>query len=203
MMKGIKNVIFDFGGIIVDLNKQAAIDAFERLGFDAHSYIGQYVQSGIFNQLELGLIPPARFYDFIREDTGCCVSNEDIRMAWNSMLVRIPVERLQFIHALQGEYRLFILSNTNSVHWEYACQELLSTSDIKLHMPFEHLFLSYEMHMMKPDEEIYRSVLTSAHLLPEETLFIDDSVDNCEAAQKLGIQTFHSQNADDWRELFK
>ena len=66
MMAGIKNVIFDFGGIIVDLNKQAAIDAFGRLGFDARTYIGKYVQSGIFNQLELGLIPPARFYDCIR-----------------------------------------------------------------------------------------------------------------------------------------
>lgn len=203
MMAGIKNVIFDFGGIIVDLNKQAAIDAFGRLGFDARTYIGKYVQSGIFNQLELGLIPPARFYDCIREDTGCGASDEDIRTAWNSMLVRIPSERLQFIHSLQGKYRLFILSNTNSIHWEYACQELLATSELKLHMPFEHLFLSYEMHMMKPDEEIYRSVLTTACLCPEETLFIDDSIDNCVAAQKIGIQTFHSTIADDWRDLFK
>lgn len=202
MDKRIKNIIFDFGGIIVDLNKQAAVHAFEALGFNAGDYIDNYVQSGVFAAMEVGKMSTEEFCSFVCKETGQMLDCEDIRRAWNGMLVQIPVRRLQMIRSLRSQYRTYVLSNTNEMHWSYGAHELLASSGLKLEDCFDRFFLSYELGLAKPDVEIFRKVMSMADLSPEETFFIDDSVENCRVAESVGFHVFHSVQPEDWMELF-
>lgn len=119
MDKRIKNIIFDFGGIIVDLDKQAAVHAFEALGFEARAYINDYVQDGVFALMETGEMSPDEFCTYVRKKVGADVKDEEIFRAWNKMLVGIPVRRVQTIRNLRTDYRTYMLSNTNAIHWAY------------------------------------------------------------------------------------
>ena len=105
MDKRIKNIIFDFGGIIVDLDKQAAVHAFEALGFEAHAYINDYVQDGVFALMETGEMSPDEFCTYVRKKVGADVKDEEIFRAWNKMLVGIPACRMQTIRNLRTDYR--------------------------------------------------------------------------------------------------
>ncbi len=269
MDKRIKNIIFDFGGVIVDLDKQAAIHAFEALGFDARAYINEYVQGGAFALLETGEISPEEFCTYVRKiagkqaqsGAGACsqapalpsgsdlckiagkraqteprrslpsgsdlsqtkfsglalpsgsdlckeagteaLRDEEIFRAWNKMLVGIPARRIQAIRDLRTNYRTYMLSNTNAIHWAYSCRELMAPAGLKAEDCFDRIFLSFQMHLAKPDERIFRRALTEAGLKPEETLFVDDSYENCRTAERLGMQVFHSRKPDDWLHLDK
>ena len=113
-----KNVIFDFGGIIVDLDRQAAVDAFEALGCRVAGSIGLYAQKGVFAALETGRMADAEFFGFVRPQAGRDIPDDDIRRAWNRMLVGGPRHRLQAVLALRPRFRTFMLSNTNALHWD-------------------------------------------------------------------------------------
>ena len=203
MIAGIKNIIFDFGGIIVDLDKQAAIDAFCALGFPDADLVDDYVQRGIFAAIETGQMSGHEFCNYVRERSGKDLPDATIVHAWTRMLAGIPPYRIKKIKELRKHYRTFLLSNTNAMHWEYSVQEQMPATGYKMEDCFEQTFLSYRMGIAKPDPEIFRRALHEAGLLPEETLFIDDSQANCQAAASLGIHTFHSQLPEDWMELFK
>lgn len=203
MTEGIKNIIFDFGGIIVDLNKQAAIDAFRALGFHTEKYINDYVQAGIFSELELGLTSEEEFYAFVCRQAEKEIDHKVIRDAWNRMLTGIPARRMQAIKQLREHYRIYMLSNTNSIHWTYSCHTLFPSTGFRPEECFDRIFLSQEIHMAKPDPAAFRHVLDNAGLQAEESLFIDDSAANCAAAQTLGLKVFHSERADDWLEIIK
>ncbi len=211
MEKGIKNVIFDFGGVLVDLDKQATLKAFRALGFDAEAFVGTYGQSGLFGDQERGVISTDEFCAEVARlsvsfgaggQAVAAPTPDAICDAWNQMLVRIPPRRLQALLALRGRYRLFLLSNTNEIHWQYAQATGFSWQGHRAEDFFERIFLSYELHLLKPDEAIFSHVLTEAGIRAEETLFIDDSAENCAAASCLGIQTFTPAEADDWLPLF-
>lgn len=199
----LKNIIFDFGGIIVDLDKQAAVDAFAALGCRVADSIGTYAQKGVFAALETGQMPEAEFFAFVRRQAGHDIPEADIRRAWNSMLVAIPSRRLEVIRALRPRYRTFMLSNTNALHWDYVREGLPVPGDIRLEDCFERMFLSFRMHLAKPDAGIFLRALSEAGLCPGETLFIDDSEENCRAAETLGMQVFHSRRTDDWVDFLR
>ena len=194
----LKNVIFDFGGIIVDLDKQAAVDAFERLGFDARAFVGDDAQNGVFAALETGRMPAAEFCGEVRRTSGRSLSDSDICQAWNSMLAGIPVRRLQFVRSLRSRLHTCMLSNTNPIHWDYSNHVLLADAGLRMEDCFDQIFLSYQLHLAKPDPAIFRTVLAEAGLRPEETLFVDDSADNCRIAAASGLQVFHSCCPEDW-----
>lgn len=207
----IKNIIFDFGGVIVDLDKSATVNAFRSLGFDAEAFVGTYGQSGPFAGLEIGNITPEQFYaeiarlssDYVRKaSVQETLTPASIRAAWNKMLVGIPSHRLQKILSLRKQYQVFLLSNTNVIHWDYSCDTLFSWQGHRPEDFFEHIYLSYEMHLLKPDEAIFRTVLERSGLHAEETLFIDDSKENCRSAEGVGLQTFCPNRPDDWMNLF-
>lgn len=203
MDNSIKNIIFDFGGVIVDLDKQAAIHAFEALGFDVRAYINDYVQDGVFALMETGDMSPDEFCAYVREKAGSDVKDEEIFRAWNKMLVGIPARRVQTIRNLRTDYRTYMLSNTNAIHWAYSCHELMASTGLEMVNCFDCIFLSFQMHLAKPDDRIFRKVLSEAGLKPEETLFVDDSSENCKAAERLGIQVFHSRQQEDWFSLLE
>lgn len=200
----IKNVIFDFGGVLVDLDKPRCLDAFARLGFhQAAEWVDAYSQQGVFGQLESGTVSPAEFCQEVRRLTGCRADDEQIWQAWNLFLVGIPSWRIEALLALRKSYRIFLLSNTNEPHWLHACTHYFPYQGMAVSDYFEKIFLSYELHQTKPGSEIFRTVLQQADILPEETLFIDDAEANCRTAAALGIHTYCPAPGEDWRRLFE
>lgn len=203
MEKKIKNIVFDLGGVLIDLDRQRCVDSFKKLGLEhVDELIGDFSQQGIFMQLEKGLVTADVFRDRVCELSGKAIADEVIDEAWNSFLVRTPTYKLDALLALRGKYIVYLLSNTNEIHWNWACQHGFSYKGFTMKDYFEEVFLSYELKQAKPDPEIFRSVIERAGILPEETFFIDDSKANCLAASELGIVTYCAQPGEDWTHLF-
>lgn len=201
--KGIKNLIIDFGGVLIDLNRQRCIENFKRLGLpDVEVVLDIYHQQDFFQKYEKGLITSAEFRDVIREKIGKPVTDAQIDDAWNSFLVSIPAAKLDLLLNLRKDYVVYLLSNTNEIHWQWSCQHAFPYKTFRVENYFEHIYLSYEMNMAKPDAEIFQKVLDDTGIIPAETLFIDDSAANCRAAEALGITTYTPQAGEDWSHLF-
>ena len=202
--KGFKNLIVDFGGVLIDLDRQRCLKNFKELGLpDVEHTLDIYHQQDFFQQYEKGLISSADFRNVIREKIGRDVADARIDAAWNSFLVSIPTYKLDLLLALRKDYVVYLLSNTNEIHWEWSCEHAFPYKAFRVEDYFEHIFLSYEMKMAKPDEEIFRKVLDDAGLDPKETFFIDDSETNCLTARSLGISTYTPKAGEDWGHLFK
>lgn len=211
MNRKLKNIVFDFGGVIVDLDKRRVLDAFRELGVDAEDYVGRYAQAGPFERLELGVTDTKMFCGELREAATACslggsmsdaLTDRNICRAWNRMLVRIPQRRIEALKRLRCRYRLFMLSNTNEIHWNHSVNSLFGQGEDSPAAIFEQIFLSYQMHMAKPSLQIFSEMLSRADINPDETLYIDDSDVNCEAARKAGMHTYVPEEADDWMPLF-
>lgn len=193
------NIIFDLGGVLVGLDNQRCIDAFRKIGaHDIAFYVEEHRTEDLFFDTEVGNITQEEFCDEARRLSKCDASDEDIVWAWNQLLTSIPdykKERLLYLH---DRYRLFLLSNTNIMHWNLCVEKFFPYKAWGVDDYFEHAFLSYEMHLIKPSDEIFAEVLRQADIRADETLFIDDSRENCNAARRLGIHTLHETTGDDW-----
>lgn len=201
--KGIKNIIFDFGGVLVNLNRQRCIESFKQLGLGCvESLIDPFAQQGIFMQLEKGLITAADFRDQIRALADQPLTDEQIDNAWNSFLVDVPTYKLDALLKLRSKYLVYLLSNTNEIHWDWSCAHAFPYKAFRMKDYFEEVFLSHEMKLAKPETRIFEAVLAKTGILPEETLFIDDSEANCKAAESLGIKTYICKPGEDWTPLF-
>lgn len=203
MDKKIKNLVFDFGGVLIDLDRQRCLDNFERLGMpDVPAMLDVCHQQGFFLQHEKGLIDAAEFRERIREQIGKPVTDTEIDAAWNSFLVGIPSYKLDMLLELRQHYVVYLLSNTNDIHWEWSVKHAFHYKSFHVEDFFEEIFLSYEMKMAKPDKEIFQCLLEKTGIDPQETFFIDDSEANCLMAQSLGISTYTPKAHEDWRHLF-
>ena len=204
MDKQIKNIVFDLGGVLVDLDFKAAINGLQQAGFaNVKEQLMTFNQEGIFQKFELGEISTEEFRTAIRENSTVTLTDEEIDALWNAMLLEIPREKLELILDLRGKYMVYLLSNTNSIHWDYVCKNAFNYRGFRVNDYFEETFLSYEMHLAKPDKAIFEKVLHDANLLPEETLFIDDSEANCKAAEEMGIHAHHYHIGDDLSKIFE
>lgn len=191
----IRNIIIDFGGVLVRLDKSASIQAYRDLGMDAvAAYINDYRSDGIFRQLEHGEIDMKEFCNEARRLTSVNASDEAIEDAWLRLLVGVPHERLEKILELRKKYRVFLLSNTNAFHWDYSVKEYFKDTD----RYFEKMYLSYKLGLTKPDRRIFEYMLSDAGINPDESLLLDDSADNCKAAEELGIHTLLIGKDEDW-----
>ncbi|WP_418698400.1 HAD family hydrolase [Bacteroides sp.] len=200
---GIKNLIIDFGGVLIDLDRQRCLDNFSKLGIsDVESLLDIYHQQDFFQKYEKGLITTAEFRDVIRTKTEKPLTDAQIDDAWNSFLVNIPSYKLDLLLNLRKDYVVYLLSNTNELHWEWSCEHAFSYKAFRVEDYFEHIFLSYKMKMAKPDAGIFRKVLDETGIIPQETLFIDDSDANCRTAEALGISTYTPKAHEDWSHLF-
>jgi putative hydrolase of the HAD superfamily len=199
----IKNLIFDFGGVLVDLDRYRCLNAFAQLGFpNMGSMLDAYCQQGLLGRLEEGLISPEEFCHQMRAMGGNDVADEEIWQAWTRFLVGIPTWKLEALIELRKHYPIYLLSNTNKVHWQHAVDHFFPHKQWKVEDYFDKIFLSYELHQLKPGEEIFRTVIAETGVLPEETLFIDDASANCDTARSLGIHTYQPMPGEDWRTLF-
>ena len=200
----IKNLLIDFGGVLIDLDRRRCIEHFRRLGMtDVEGLLNDYRQEGFFQLHEKGLISDANFRERIRQAIGHPVTDEAIDEAWNSFLDGIPAYKLDFLLELRKHYKVCLLSNTNAIHWDYACTHDFAQGGRRVEDYFDRIYLSYQLKMIKPDAEIFQAVLADAGLTPEETLFIDDAEANCRTARSLGIHTYTPQAHEDWRHLFQ
>ena len=204
MDKKIRNIVFDLGGVLVDLDFKAAINGLQQAGFaNVKEQLLAFDHEGIFKKFELGEMTADEFRTAIRENSTVTLTDEEIDALWNAMLLEIPREKLELILDLRGKYMVYLLSNTNSIHWDYVCKNAFNYRGFRVNDYFEETFLSYEMHLAKPDKAIYEKVLQDANLLAEETLFIDDSEANCKAAEEVGIHAHHYHIGDDLSKVFE
>jgi len=199
----IKNIIFDFGNVILNVDPKILAPRLLELGVkDLQEFADFFKTSEIYAGFETGHVSPADFRDALRLFFPEEISDHELDHLWNSMLLDIPVERFLLLEKLGRKYRTFLLSNTNSTHYdhynEYCCQEY----HVKLDDMFEKAYYSFRMGIRKPDPDIYLRVLREKDLKPEETLFIDDRADNIEAAFELGIQCILLDEEAELTELF-
>jgi len=192
-MKTIKNIIFDLGDVIINIDVPKASHSFATLSQKPLEEVQKLIQHNeVFKKFETGQLSAPDFRNYIRsvfEQPNW--TDAEIDTAWNSLLLDIPSQRIAKIQELaQKGYRLFLLSNTSSIHVEEVNRILHRTTGIpQLNDLFETLFLSYEMGVMKPHHAIYHGVLESAGIIAKESLFLDDNADNIRAANEVGIQT--------------
>lgn len=195
-MQGIKHIIFDLGGVILNIDYQKPIEEFKKLGIkDVDSLYSKKSQTELFDRLETGKIDENEFVAQIQEIAGIPLSHTDIINAWNSILMDYPLRRLQILQQLQLHFNLFLLSNTNEIH-EKAFNKLLQETCgfPSLGVFFDKVYLSHRVGLRKPDPAIFQLVLNENNLEPAETLFIDDSPQHIESAKALGIQTIHMKD---------
>jgi len=204
MDKNIKNIVFDLGGVLVDLDFKSAINGLQKAGFaNVKEQLQAFDREGIFQKFELGEMTAEEFRSAIRENSTVTLTDEEVDALWNLMLLEIPREKLELILDLRGKYMVYLLSNTNSIHWDYVCKNAFNYRGFRVSDYFEKTFLSFEMHLAKPDKAIFERMLEDANLLAEETLFIDDSEANCKAAAEVGIHAHHYHIGDDLSKIFE
>lgn len=185
----IKNIVFDLGGVLVPLNRSACEDAFHAIGFeDFGKILNEYVQGGFFLEYEKGAITTGEFRDILRGYIENKVTNEEIDSAMGSFLEIISEDKLELLISLKGRFRLYMLSNTNEIAMNVV-RPFFNKGNLTINDYFDHVFLSYEMRMAKPDSEIFEKMAIDAPFEPTETLFIDDSPANIQTAQELGFKT--------------
>ena len=193
-MSEVSSIIFDLGGVIIDINPDLSfqkLSSYYQGSQDKTKLLTENVQ--LFLDFEKGLISSIEFRNGIRHATqNPTLSDTKIDTAWNSMLLKIPLERLQLIEKLSARYQLLVLSNTNAIHvpaFNKIVDEVSGRTGI--HHFFDKVYFSHEMLKRKPEAGIYRQVLDENALIPKHTLFVDDRTENIEAARSLGLQTFH------------
>lgn len=190
----VKNIIFDLGGVILDLDFERMTQQFHKLGIpDFEDYFTLKKQVDFFEALELGLITPEGFCDRLREEAKVDVDNEAIEEAWNLILKDFSSERMNYLERISEKYNIFLFSNTNSIHAKCFEKRCLEQTGRTLESYFKQVFYSHSLHLRKPDMVAFKEVLERSGLQAAETLFIDDNSANIVGAQKEGLQTIHLQ----------
>lgn len=204
-LKHIKNIIFDLGGVLLNIDYNKTAQEFKKLGINNFEEIySKAKQNHLFDKLEIGAITPEEFRNSLKQLISIDITDNQIDEAWNAMLLDFPYSRLELLKKVSKEFRIFLLSNTNEIHYEIYNKQLNEVYGIeKLENLFNKDFYSFKLGMRKPDDEIFEYVLNNQNLNPEETLFIDDSIQHIETAKKLGINTFHLTEGIDITDIFK
>ena len=201
-MNNIDALIFDFGGVIINLDYRKPVDEFKKLGIiDSKKLYSKKEQTKLFDSLECGQISDENFLNEIRKKSNTN-DLELIKKAWNSILLNIPEERVHLLKKLSSKYKIFLLSNTNSIH----LKEIISSYGEKKWKNFISIFndvyFSNQIGMRKPNENIFFYVINKNKLDVSKTLFIDDSPQHIKTAKKIGFKTYHLTNKEDIISLF-
>ncbi len=186
----IKNLLFDLGGVIMEIRRLNAVHSLERLGMtDADSFLGEYSQKGPFLKLEEGAITPDEFRKEIRKLIKTEVSDAQIDSAFCDFLIGIPPKRLEYLRVLKKNYNIYMLSNTNPIMWNTRIAEEFRQEGHDINYYFDGIITSFEAKSIKPDRKIFETVVSKLGIIPEETLFLDDSQKNLDTASSMGFKT--------------
>ena len=205
-MQNIKNIIFDYGNVIFNIDFTRVQQAWKQLGItNSHEFYGHRQQDPIFNLLERGEITEGEFRDRIRQISNKPdLTDQQIDDAWNQIFLNIPQGNHELLKELKGKYRTFLLSNINAIHYDYVHSYLQTEFGMANNDDlFEKTYYSHLVGKRKPDAEIFEQVIKENNLNPAETLFIDDSPQHLETAQKLGLQTYLMTAPDNIQDFFK
>jgi epoxide hydrolase-like predicted phosphatase len=203
--RNFSNIIFDLGGVILNLSVESTLKKFAMLsGHPVDKVIELYNSRPEFLQYEKGEISNDEFRKSLRNIFGVTHTDLELDAGWNSMLGDIPKERIALLKELKSRYRTFLLSNTNAIHLDFFTgmvkkDHLLESLDPLFHKTY----YSHLMKMRKPDPAIYEYVLRDSGLKAEETIFLDDNLSNLKGAASVGIQTFHVTHPDLIFSLFR
>ena len=203
MLQNISAIIFDLGGVLIDVDYNKTIRAFEKLGIEnARELYSQQSQSNLFNQIECGEISPIDFLTELSKRAQKDLSLLEIKDAWNAIIGPYNKRIIPLLRFLKKEYKLFVLSNTNSIHIEKANEEWNKISSLTMSSFFDKVYLSHEIGDRKPNSSVFKNLCTEQNLKPSETLFIDDSIQHIESAKRMGLKTHHLKSMESLYKLF-
>lgn len=186
----IKNIIFDLGGVIIDIDTQAIVNQMNKMGFTNVEKLHDPEFIAILERFEKGIVKASTFRNEVKDFLKISVTDAVFDEIWNSMLFDIPQRRIDLVKQLKQNYHVFLLSNSNEIHYDMYVRDLqLRYGYREFDSLFDKAFFSFALHLAKPDPDIFRYVLDSESLKPEETLFIDDLEVNRAAARRLGVHT--------------
>ena len=188
-MTRIKNLIFDLGGVIMNLDVAKTIRELEILGIkNIVNVTGHHYTESIFYDFEIGKVSEDEFLGKLKSLSYSKQNINEIRVAWNAMILDIPREKIDLIIDLKKNYKIFLLSNTNSIHQKKFLTEFNEENNFSFNDLFQKAYYSHEIGKRKPDIESFEFVLNDSNLNPSETLFFDDSLQNIESAKSIGIE---------------
>lgn len=196
-------VIFDLGGVLINLDYQKTIQAFQDLGVsNFEKMYSQASQTNLFNDFETGKISAQRFVNLLLDFMPVGTSPNKIVQAWNAMILNVPQNRLKLLHELLEKLPVFLLSNTNSLHVPVVKREWAKSTELPMEAYFNKIYFSHEINLRKPHKETFDFVCNEQQLDKSSTLFIDDTLQHIEGARLAGLQTFHLTNPGDLFQLF-
>ncbi len=202
-MKSNNAIIFDLGGVILNLDYQRTIDAFKKLGIsNFEEMYTQASQSNVFDDFETGKISSQHFINLLLPYLPVGTSPNKVVHAWNAMILDFPKERLKLLDELKSKRRTFLLSNTNELHLQEVIRSLSKTTDRTLESYFEKVYYSHILNLRKPNLEIFEYVCKEQNLNPSETIFIDDTIGHINGSNSFGLQGFHLEKGTTITDLF-
>ncbi len=192
-MNPIKNILFDLGGIFMNIDFKKTEQAFYDLGVTGfNEMFTQHHANDLFENLETGKITPEQFYESFREATGKPLTNTQIKNAWNALLLDFPPERIHWLEKISQKYNVYLYSNTNLIHYESFMEIFQQNTGLPdINQLFIKAYYSHELGLRKPYVASFQNILNEQNLDPAETLFVDDTYSNIEGAKAAGMQTIH------------
>ena len=204
MTPKIKNIIFDLGGVILDIDETIICTELEKMGINSAELIRSKDFNDIMSKFDTGIYTAPTFRKRMKALIGQeKMTDQKFDSIWNAMLLDIPRERIEAIEQVKKHYKIFLMSNTNEIHYDLYIRDLqLRFGYNEFDELFHKSYFSFAEHLEKPDPRFFELILDHEGLQPEETLFIDDTETNIKAAQSLGIQTYHITREELVRNLF-
>ena len=199
----IKNIIFDFGGVIIPVDPMAYANGMIELGCrDIAGLHEKFLREEVYIRFEKGEMSPLEFRQELRTSLDNHATDATLDSAWNLILGEIPPHRVKFLEAIKLKFRTFLLSNTNKIHYDHYQEQFCNKFGYSsLDDLFEKAYYSFNIGLYKPDPAIFEYVLKDSGLVPEETLFIDDYITNIEAAKELGFKVIHLSEGSEVSEV--
>lgn len=201
-LTGIKNIVFDFGRVLLDIDPRLTQLGLAQLEYKPDDATKGAKDDEIVVNLETGKISAKEFIDAVLEVVKEGTNNEDIIRVWNAMLLDFPERHVETLRKLRESYNIFLLSNSNQIHYDHYMKVFRDKYGFDLSDLFDKMWFSFQLGVIKPDPRIFEFILHDAQLKAEETLFVDDTLMHVEAAKKLGIRAFHLSGDSDISDLF-
>ncbi|HEY9113592.1 MAG TPA: HAD family phosphatase [Bacteroidales bacterium] len=197
----IDTIIFDFGGVILDIDPQLTYNEFAKFG--SKSFQEEDIKM-ITGKFERGILTPENFRSQMCEALGIKISDRQFDDAWNALLFDIPSERIEIIEKVKNNYNTLLLSNSNEIHYDLYVRDLqLRFGYREFDSLFNKAYFSFDTHLAKPDPDAFEFIINQHDLKPERTLFIDDSAENIAVAKQLGLKTYLLQKPERIRDIFR
>ena len=204
MTARIKNIIFDLGGVILDIDEKVVYRELEKMGIDIQQLSRSKEFMEIISKFDIGVYTAPTFRKKVKAYLGLeKMTDQKFDSIWNAMLLDIPRERIEAMEKIKKHYKIFLMSNTNEIHYDLYVRDLqLRFGYNEFDELFNKAYFSFDIHLEKPDPRFFELILDHEHLVPEETLFIDDTAKNIATAKALGLQTYHISREELVRNLF-